>query len=60
MDEDLAEAARERLVPVSVEALIAEEDDAMVEERPPDGGDRGVVEVGVQVGAVNLGRPGRR
>jgi hypothetical protein len=58
MHEDLAEAARERLVLGGVEPLIAEEDDAVIEEGAPDGGHARVVEIGAQIDAVDLGPQG--
>ena len=42
MQEQRAEARRERLVPRDVEVLVAEEEHAVREERLADGGDRGV------------------
>ena len=45
MDEDLAEAAREGLVALGIELLVAEEDDAVVEQRLADVADGGLVEI---------------
>ena len=55
VDEDLAEPARERLVALGVELLVAEEDDAVVEQRLADVADRAIVEVLADVDAVDLG-----
>jgi hypothetical protein len=55
MDEDLAEAAREGLVALGVELLVAEEDDAVVEQGLPDVPDRAVVELLADVDIVHLG-----
>jgi hypothetical protein len=41
-----------------VEPLVAEEDDAVIEEGTPDGGHAGVIEIGAQVHAVDLGPQG--
>ena len=38
-----------------VEPLVAEEDDAVLEEGAPDGGHGRAVEIGAQVDAVDLG-----
>jgi hypothetical protein len=56
--EDVAEAARERLVLGGVELLVAEEDDAVIEEGAPDGRHARVGEIGAQVDAVDLGPQG--
>ena len=45
MHEDLAEAAREGFVLFGVELLVAEEDDAVLVERPADVGDCRIVKV---------------
>ena len=54
MDEDLAEAAREGLVALGVELLVAEEDHAVVEQGLADVADGGVVEILRHVDAGNL------
>jgi len=55
VDEDLAEAPRERLVPGRVELLVAEEDHTVIQQRLPDLGDGGGVELAAEVDAVELG-----
>ena len=58
MDEELAKAARERLVAVIVELLIAEEDHQMLEQGASDLGDRRIVEAGRDVDAADFGADG--
>ena len=53
--EDLSEAPGQALLLVGIERLVAEEDDAVLEQRLPDAGDGGVVGVPRQVDAVDLG-----
>ena len=55
VDEDVPEAPGQALLLVGVERLVAEEDDAVLEQRLPDAGDGGVVGVPRQVDAVDLG-----
>jgi hypothetical protein len=55
MDEDLAEAAREDLVALGIELLVAEEDDAVVEQGLADVADGGVIEVLADIDIVDLG-----
>ena len=58
VDEDLAEAAREGLVARHVELLVAEEDDAVVEQGLADVADGALVEVRADVDIVDLGADG--
>ena len=60
VDEDLAEAAREGLVALGVELLVAEEDHAVVEQRLADVADGAVVELLADVDVVDLGADARR
>ena len=55
MHEDLAEAPGQRLVLGGIELLVTEEDHAVIQQRPPDAGDGGVVEVLTEIDAVDLG-----
>ena len=55
VDEDVSEAPGQALLLVGIERLVAEEDDAVLEQRLPDAGDGGVVGVPRQVDAVDLG-----
>ena len=58
VDEDLAEAAREGLVARHVQLLVAEEDDAVVEQGLADVADGTLVEVRADVDIVDLGADG--
>jgi hypothetical protein len=55
MQEQRAEARRERLLPRDVEVLVAEEDDAVGEQRAADRGDGRVTQVLRDVDAEDLG-----
>ena len=58
MDEEFAEAARERLVAGIVELLIAEEDHQMLEQGSADLGDCRIVDTGGDVDAANFSAEG--